>query len=239
MSAPKRTYTSRPPTSASDGIEEWLAIFRKNVNQDGTARRAWKMLERAGLETAALRALWTYAHPPTEHVEKAHRNVQHINRQIQALIRADKIAQQKHNAGDPRAALFSDRAWQKYADAVRSGMPFGDEGTTVGDWILRRVADGKGMPGVAVARRAFVSLGPRGPVSDRKHWLFVLLCYGVNAGLPLGLERLTALANCADGNCNLDPRTLARYLALLPERFKAKCREDFRKVPPPPLLPPQ
>lgn len=239
MSAPKRTYTSRPPSSASDGREEWLATFRKNVSENGTARRAWEMLERAGLETAALQALWTYANPPDGYVAREQEKVQHVNRKIKALIRADKIAQQKHNAGDPRAALFSGRDWHKYADVLRCENPFGDEETTVCDWILRRVADGKGMPGLAAARRAFVSLGPRGPVSDRKHWLFVLLCYAENAGVRLGLERLTALAHCADQDCNLDSRTLARYLASLPERFKAKCREDFRKVPPPPLLPPQ
>jgi hypothetical protein len=91
MSAPKRTDTARPISSASDGRLEWLDLFRKNVSQDGTARRPWDMLVRAGLETTTLRVLWTYAHPPTDHVNKAQRNIRRANRAMKALIRADKI----------------------------------------------------------------------------------------------------------------------------------------------------
>jgi hypothetical protein len=238
MSAPKRTYTARPISSANDGRVEWLDAFRKNVSQDRTAPRAWEMLRDAGLETAALRALWTYAHPPTEYMRKARRNVRHVGRQIKALIRADKIEKDKHNAGDQRATLFFDRSLQKYIDVLRSEMPFADDGVTVGNWSLSRAAVGKGIPDLPASRKAFVSLGPRGTVSDRKLWLFVLLCYAENAGVRLGLERLTALACCADPAYELDPRTLARFLASVPARFKTKCQSDLRNLPAPPIFPP-
>jgi len=85
----------------------------------------------------------------------------------------------------------------------------------------------------------FVSLGPRSPIADRKLRLFVLQCYAENAGVSLGAERLTALAHCADPDSNLDARTLAGFLASLPPSFKAKCRDDFRSLPVPSILPPQ
>jgi hypothetical protein len=239
MSAPKRRNAPPPILSASDGRREWLNTFRKSVSEDGTARRAWEMLVSAGLETAALRALWTYAHPPTEHVKQAQRSVRHVNHKIKALIRANKVAKEKRKVGDPRAALFFDRASQAYIDVVRSEMPFADDGDRVGDWALSRAAAGKGMPDLPASRKAFASLGPRSPISDRKFWLFVLLCDAENAGVRLGLERLTALAHCADPDCQLDPRALARFRASLSANFKAKCKCDFRNLSAPPLLPPR
>jgi hypothetical protein len=239
MSAPKRTNTRRPIVSARDGRSDWLAAFHKNVSQDGTARRAWVMLERAGLETTALRALWTYAHPPKDYVEAEQRKARNVNRAIRASSRADRIAMQRRKASDPRDDLFFDRAVAKFGDVVRLGMPFADEGTTVGDWALSRAAVGKGMPDLAASREAFVSLGARGPIADRKFRLFVLRCYAENVGVRLGLERLTALAHCADPNFDLDPRTLGRFLASLPRTFTDKCRAAFAQLPAPPLFPPQ
>lgn len=239
MSAPKRTNAPPPILSASELRSEWLESFHKNVSEDKTAPRAWDMLEGAGLETTAIRALWTYAHPPTEHVKKAQRNVRQVNRRIKALMRADKVEKERHMAGDRRATLFFDRSFQKYSDVVRSEMPFADDGVTVGDWALSRVAAGKGMPDLPASRKAFASLGPRSPVSDRKFWLFVLRCYAANAGVRLGFERLTALAHCADPDYELDPVTLAHFLASIPASFKGKCQRELINLPAPPLFPPQ
>ena len=238
MSAPKRTNAQRPITSALDGGSKWLAAFQKSVSQDGTAARAWEMLKDAGLETAAQRALWTYAHAPTDYVKEEQGKAQRVSRQIKALIRANKIAKDRYRACDPRAGLFFDRALGKYGDVVHSGMPFADDRSTVGDWASSRTAAGKGMPDLAASRKAFVALGPRSPITDRKFWLFVTYCYAKNGGVRLGLERLTALANCADPDSSLDPRTLARFFALISPSNKAKCLRDFRTLPAPPLLPP-
>src|SRR5260370_13433166 len=223
MNAPNRTITQCSIPSANDGRSEWLAAFGKSVSENGTTRRAWKMLNDAGLETEALGALWTYSHPPTDYVENAQRDVQSVNRQIKALIRAGKVEEQKQKAGDPRAALFFDHYWKKHLDVLRSELPFTDAGVTVGDWALSRTAKGKGMPDLPTSRKAFASLGPRSPISDRKLWLFVLLCYAKNGGVPMGLERLTPLTHCADPDCELFPRTFARFLPPLPTNFMAKC----------------
>lgn len=239
MSAPKRTNAPNPTSSPWVGKKQWQAAFLKKVGQDGTARRAWEIIKRAGLEAIALRALWTYAHPPTDHVKSAQRNVQRASRKIKALNRANKIARDRHGAGDPRVGLFFDRALEKYGDVVHSGMPFADDGATVGDWALARAAAGKGVPDLAASRKAFVSLGPRSPISDRKFWLFVLFCYAENTGVSIGAERLTALAHSADPDFEIDPRVLARFMASLPATFKAKCQCDFRNSPAPSLLPPQ
>jgi hypothetical protein len=216
-----------------------LAAFERNVTEDRTARGAWEMLKDARLEREAQRVLWTYAHAPTDYVKEEHLKARRVSRQIKALVRADKIDKDRQGADDPRAALFFDRLLQKYIDVVRSEMPFADNGVTVGDWTLSRSAAGKGMPDLAASRRAFVSLGARGLIGDRKFYLFVLLCYVENAGVRLGLERLTALAHSADPDFQLAPRTLARFLASIPSSFKAKCLRDFRNLPAPPLLPPQ
>lgn len=239
MSAPKRTSAPNPSSLPWGGRKQWQAAFLKSVRQDGTARRAWEMISRAGLETPAIRVLWTYAHPPTDHVKTAQRNAKRISRRIKALNRASKISKDRHTAGDPRVGLFFGRALDRYGDIVHSGMPFMDGGATVGDWAISRVAAGKGLPDLAASQKAFVSLGPRSPISDRKFWLFVLRCYAANAGVPLGFERLTALAHCADPNSELDPRTLARFLASIPTNFMAKCLRDFNNHSTPELFPPQ
>ena len=196
------------------------------------------MLKGAGLESAVLRALWTYAHAPTDYVKKEQGKARRVSRQIKALIRANKIAKDRYRAGDPRAGLFFDRALGNYGDVVHSGMPFAEDQSTVGDWALSRTATGKGMPDLAASRKAFVSLGPRSPISDRKFWLFVTHCYAKNDGVRLGLERLTALAYCADPDSNLNARSLARFFASISPNFKVKCLRDFRTLPAPPLLPP-
>jgi hypothetical protein len=187
MSAPKRTNASSPNPTVSDDRSKWLATFLTNVRRDGTASRAWEMLESAGLEKAALRALWTYAHPPHVYMKREHRKVRRINSMVKALIRSDKIDRERHEAGDPRANMFSERHRQKYDDLVRSEMPFADDGSRVAHWMLARVEAGKGIPDLPASREAFVSLGPRSPISNRKFWLFVLLCFAENAGIPLGL----------------------------------------------------
>ena len=222
-----------------ESIKKWIANFKRNTDYDPTARRAWKMLVSEGLDAAALRMLRTYAKPPSDFVSAAHRHVCEVDREIKALIRAGEIERQKSEVADPRAGLFMDRYLRKHVDVLGVEMPFGDEGSTVSDWVLRRVGAGQGMPDLPDLRRTFVSLGPRGPVSDRKFWLFALRCHAETAGVRLGLKRLSALANCADASYELDERTLARYFASLPPGFQAKCRRDFAECPPPSLIPSQ
>jgi hypothetical protein len=236
MSAPKRTNALR--SKHHDRIE-WLASFHKNVEQDGTARRAWDELVRAGVEAAALRTLWTYAHPPKDYVKTEQRKARRVNREIKALIRANRIAGQRLTTRDRRAGLFVDRALEKYRDVVRAEMPFANEGMSVADWAVSRSVSGRGTPDLPKSRKAFVSLGPRSPISDRKFWLFVLFSYAKNGGVRLGLERLTALAYSADPDSHLHARTLSRYLASISPDFKAKCLLDFRTLPTPPLIPPK
>jgi hypothetical protein len=144
------------------------------------------MLKEAGLEAEALRALRTYSHAPTDYVKKEQRKAQRVNRQIRALIRANKIDEERHRADDRRAALFFDRALGKYRAVLRSEMPFADDGIVVGDWALSRTVAGKGLPDLPASRKAFASLGPRSPILDQKFWLFVVLCYAKNGGVRLG-----------------------------------------------------
>src|SRR5262249_33371109 len=146
MSAPKRMKASPETAASGDARREWLAAFRKSVRHDETARGAWKLLERAGLETTAQRAYWIYAHAPEAYVEREHGKVRQVNRKIKALIRSDRVVRQKHKGRDPRTVLFFDRSLEQYRDLVRSGMPFAGDGVTVGDWALSRAAAGKGMP---------------------------------------------------------------------------------------------
>jgi hypothetical protein len=166
-------------------------------------------------------------------------NLAPLSRELKALNRARVVERAKHNAGNQRTTLFFDRYLEKYRDVVRSRMPFAQNGVTVKDWVLRRAMSGKEVPNLADLRRGLVSLGPRGPISDRKFWLFVLACYATNAGIRLGAERLTALANCADPDSELDPRALARFLASLPSKFKVNSQRDIRNLPAVPLIPPQ
>ena len=115
-------------------------------------------------------------------------------------------------------------------------MPFGD-GATIGDWAASRVVAGEVVPDLSTVGNVFGSMGPRGVVSNPMFWLFVLRCYGKNAGGPLGAERLAALAYCA--GADVDTRSLARYLASMPPDFEAKCRQDLSNLHTPSLLPPQ
>jgi hypothetical protein len=239
MSAPKSTNAHCPTPAQYSHREKWQNAFQRNLSQDRTAKGAWGILVRAGLEDVALRALWTYAQPPAAHVQKANANVRQAKRKLKALQRAEKTEQVRRNAGDSREGLFSGRYVEKYTAVARSEMPFGDEGSTIGDWMASRAAAGKRLPSIAETGKAFASMGPRSPLQDRKLWLFILWSYAANAEVNLGAEKLTALANCADSGTGLDARTLRRYLASLSPGIKAKTQRDLSTLPAPPIVPPQ
>jgi hypothetical protein len=200
------------------------------------------MLTSAGLEVVAHNALWFYAHPPSDILKKEQQNLQHVNRKIKALVLARKIESDRRNAGDPRTSLFSNRRSHLESDLLRTKQPFAFDGSTIGDWVARRLIAGKPICDPPDLRKVFASLGARCPISDRKFWLYVLRCYASNAGVTLGAERLAALANCSDSNSrksDLSPRTLARQCKLFSSQVNADCRA-IRDVPPPlPLVLPQ
>jgi hypothetical protein len=249
MSAPKRTPSltdtrSIPPELARwiETRQRWANRFSDNLKHDTTAEHAWEMLTNAGLKAVAHNALCFYAHPPSDRLKKEQRNLESVDRKIEALMRARKIERERRNAGDPRTGLFSDRRSRLEIDLLRAEEPFAFDGSTVGDWVIRRLIAGKRKCDLPKLRKAFASLGARCPISDRKFWLYILRCYASNAGVTLGAERLAALANCSDphsSKSHLGPRTLARYYKLFFSQVDADCRA-IRNVPPPlPLFPPQ
>ncbi len=213
---------------------EWLGELRQNLECDPTARRAWKKLGGAGLESEGVLALWHYAHPPTEYLRKGERRTRHLSAQLRALIRAGKVEQHKQTAGDPRAKLFFERYWDKHVDAVRAETPFADGGT-LGDWLISRAARG-GAPGYDLPklRREIVRVGgERSPLSNPKFWLWILRCYATNAGVQIGSKSLVALANCARPRDSLDERSLARYLASVPPGVDTATRRSLASLPAP------
>jgi hypothetical protein len=248
MSAPRRT----PPLSQADtkpisleaspwivARQRWLRHFELNRSNSSAASRAWEKLTNAGLENVAHQALWLYAYPLSGMLAKEQKKRQELDRRIKALIRARSIERIRRKAGDPRAGLFFERFSRKQLDLWRAEVPSSFDGSTVGDWMIRRFIAGKPTCDLPELRKVFASLGPRCPISDRKFWLYVLRCYASNAGVPLGAERLVALAHCSDPGSHLDPSSLARTFTLFRSQVDADCREIRNVLPPLPLFPPQ
>jgi hypothetical protein len=192
-----------------------------------------------GLEPVATAALWFYAYPPWEY-SKVHRSrCWEIDRSIKALERARSVACERLVAGDSRANVFFGRFLKKYVALTQIEMPFADDGSTFGYWLLPRMARRNVIRDLTELRKTFVSLGGRGPILDPKRWLVDLRVYAANAGVHLGSKRLAALANASDPGQRLDERTMARYIRYFSPSWYAKTAHDIEHVPPPPMYPTQ
>ena len=212
--------------SARGPANEWGRRFLVTVENDSTAREAWRELEQAGLGIGAGILLSQYAHGDGI-VRDVYTRGRRIADAQQVAKRAITVAKAKKT--DKRAALFARRAAEKIRTAEQTPWinPYAREKT-----LAEAVAAHPELSGMSVEE--FAEKAPKFADTVRRHGntplLLILRDYASKHGVRLGWNRLGALAACADPERQEDPQNLSR-LANSPEMEWARPRylENFER----------
>lgn len=213
------------------GYDSWVRSFLESVGNHPVARATWDKLRRAGLQKGAFRLLSDYAGvgadvPDLDAIGRAP-----LWSLLESAVRAEHIAQQRTN--DTRAHMFMKRREESRTAALSSPWIADDEEAQTFLGALRRDKLPEGSHFSAIRKALKKAAGPRSAVANPKYFLFLLQGYAEKHGVPLGLKRLTSLADCAlRGNEHLDEGTLGRYIRSI-RRRGAILRDTLPLLPPP------
>ncbi len=207
----KTPLGTRARSWTRDDALTWEQEFLERCSADPVASRAWRKIVEAGLANVSKRLLWEYSLMSNDVMADLKRDMDKMRDNVGALGRALRVA--KNQSNGPRPAMFARRSNTKvrtagetpWAFRNRDAKTFADAAAIypdIGDLPIRSAAATMSKSGDAVRRHG-----------DKI--LIAMLQAGTREfSVPLSPNELAALAACAKLECNLDARSLRRFLKL-------------------------
>jgi hypothetical protein len=194
-----------------DDALTWEQEFLGRCSMDLVAYRAWGKIVEGGLANVSKRLLWEYSLMSDEVVTELKRDMDKMRDTIVALGRAVQVASDRSDG--PRPDMFDRRVNAKARTAGQSPWAFRNPDVeTFADAAVNYPDIGR-LPIGAAAGMMSKSGDAIRRYGDK---ILIAMLQAGTQGFSVSLtpNELAALATCAKPDCNLDGRSLRRFLKL-------------------------
>jgi hypothetical protein len=207
----KRSSRARVRSWTVEDALTWEQEFLGRCSADPVAYRAWSKIAEGGLANVSKRLLWEYSLMSNEVMAELKRDMDKMRDTIVALGRALRVASDQSDG--PRPDMFARRINTKARTAGQTPWAFRNPDVKtfadatvnypdIGRLLIEPAAGMMSKSGDAIRR-----------YGDKI--LIAMLQAGTQGfSVSLSPNELAALATCAKPDCNLDGRSLRRFLKL-------------------------
>ena len=207
----ERRIQARVRSWTVDDALTWEQEFLGRCSEDPVAYRAWRKILESGLANVTKRLLWEYSLMSNEVMAELKRGMDEMRDNMVALGRALQVASDQSDG--PRPDMFARRVSVKARTAGQTPWAFRNPDVktfadaTVNYPVMDRVP-------IEPAARMMAKSGDAIRRYGDKILIAMLQAGTRGFSVSLSPNELAALATCAKPDCNIDGRSLRRFLKL-------------------------